>query len=523
MKNFYRLFLEIIAVVIFSSAVSAATFTVNSLADGDDGICDVVSCTLREAINAANAAGGADTINFSVSGTINVGATLGGTAGTPLPAITGQTTVDGGGTPNPTCTGTATIVVVLNGAGAGAGSSGLTLAAGSTTSTIRGLNIQGFNGNGIEINSGSNLIQGNFIGTNQTGTAAATNNTNGIAVTGGTLNTIGGATVGLRNIISGNGGRGISVSGLGGSNTNTIQGNYIGTDAAGAADVGNAFDGIEIFQSFGNTIGGAAATALGCAPGNVISGNDGGGVHIAGGDNNSVRGNFIGTASDGTADVGNTEAGIYLHEPEAVGNQIGGTTGDGNRIRFNGNGILIPTLAGGEQATRSCNTTTFPGEIRCTVSGFQTNRTGNPGIGEIAPGSNQVLLAITFNVAANAPNGTTPVTFSTDPNNNNVSTDAPVTTNIPTVNGVVMIMATTAANATLGGRVTAANGSGIRNVRVTLTDTAGKSRTILTGSFGYYSFEEVPSGETYVVSVASSVFNSINLRRLSMSRITSRT
>ena len=76
MKNFYRLFLEIIAVVIFSSAVSAATFTVNSLADGDDGICDVVSCTLREAINAANAAGGADTINFSVSGTINVGATL---------------------------------------------------------------------------------------------------------------------------------------------------------------------------------------------------------------------------------------------------------------------------------------------------------------------------------------------------------------------------------------------------------------------------------------------------------------
>ena len=141
------------------------------------------------------------------------------------------------------------------------------------------------------------------------------------------------------NVISGNNEDGVSIFGLSGGG-NTVRGNLIGTNAAGTADLGNTSVGVYIFAN-GNGIGGAAISSR-----NVISGNDGGGVNIAGGDNNSVRGNFIGTASDGTADVGNTEAGIYDHEPEAVGNQIGGTTGDGNRIRFNGDGTLILTLAG---------------------------------------------------------------------------------------------------------------------------------------------------------------------------------
>jgi len=76
-------------------------------------------------------------------------------------------------------------------------------------------------------------------------------------------------------------GRGIAISGFAGSSGNTIQGNYIGTDAAGNADLGNSFGGIDISQSANNSIGGSAAT-LGCAPGNLISGNNGDGINIFG-------------------------------------------------------------------------------------------------------------------------------------------------------------------------------------------------------------------------------------------------
>ena len=46
----------------------ATTFTVNSTNDVDDGTCDATHCSLREAINAANANSGTDTIAFNISG-----------------------------------------------------------------------------------------------------------------------------------------------------------------------------------------------------------------------------------------------------------------------------------------------------------------------------------------------------------------------------------------------------------------------------------------------------------------------
>lgn len=60
-----------------AEAVRANTpFTVNSLNDSDDGVCDSSHCSLREAINAANSQNGADTITFRVEGTITLGSTL---------------------------------------------------------------------------------------------------------------------------------------------------------------------------------------------------------------------------------------------------------------------------------------------------------------------------------------------------------------------------------------------------------------------------------------------------------------
>ena len=64
----------------------------------------------------------------------------------------------------------------------------------------------------------------------------------------------------------------------------------------------------------------------------------------------------------------------------------------------------------------------------------------------------------------------------------------------------------TAASVSLGGRVTTADGSGIRNIYVTLTQADGTSRTALTASFGYFGFDEIEVGQTVIISVRAKRF-----------------
>ena len=84
-------------------AHAATTFTVNSLADTDDGTCDAANCTLREAINAAESNAGADIIKFSVNGTITLGSTL--------PPITDDVTINGPGSTLLTVSGNSSVRV----------------------------------------------------------------------------------------------------------------------------------------------------------------------------------------------------------------------------------------------------------------------------------------------------------------------------------------------------------------------------------------------------------------------------
>lgn len=65
----------------------------------------------------------------------------------------------------------------------------------------------------------------------------------------------------------------------------------------------------------------------------------------------------------------------------------------------------------------------------------------------------------------------------------------------------------TAASVSISGRVLTENGSGIRNAVVQITDVQGNSRTVRTGSFGMYRFDDLQAGETYVISIASKRFN----------------
>ncbi len=203
-----------------------------------------------------------------------------------------------------------------------------------------GRNVVGGNNTGIAVGAANVSVAGNYVGINSAGTAPIThgfggfNQINGaIVLSGGSNSTVEG------NVVSGNDGWGVIVSGLGASG-NVVRANYIGTNAAGAAAVGNASHGVLLFnEANNNTIGGTTAAAR-----NVISGNAQAGVAL-GSDPaiaaNRVWGNYIGTDAAGTGPIPNAVAGVLIDL--AIGNFIGGTAaGEGNLIAYNaGPGVTI--------------------------------------------------------------------------------------------------------------------------------------------------------------------------------------
>lgn len=127
------------------------------------------------------------------------------------------------------------------------------------TSTVRGLVINRF-GDGIVLaTNGGNLIEGNYLGTNVAGTAGLGNTNSGLLIQNSPNNTIGGTTTAQRNLISDNG-LGITITGNA-STGNIVQGNFIGTTVTGAGNLGNASHGVAILAGAdSNTIGGTVGT-----------------------------------------------------------------------------------------------------------------------------------------------------------------------------------------------------------------------------------------------------------------------
>ena len=176
--------------------------------------------------------------------------------------------------------------------------SGITIQTSATGNTIGGTAagegnlISGNAGTGITVQSSANgnTIQGNLIGLNAAGTQALGNGADGIRLNTVSNTVIGGTTAGARNVISGNT-TGIQLQT--GATGTLIQGNRIGTNAAGTAPIPNGA-GINVSSASGNTIGGAVAGA-----GNQISGNTGNGIWINAADDNVVQGNLIGMGANG--------------------------------------------------------------------------------------------------------------------------------------------------------------------------------------------------------------------------------
>ncbi|MBV8518549.1 MAG: DUF11 domain-containing protein [Acidobacteria bacterium] len=301
------------------NVTAATTLTVTSLADSGAG-------TLRDAIATANGGGCTSpcTINFSVSGTINLTSAL--------PTITASNLTIDGFTAPASLANTNAFGLAFN------AFLGITLDGGSSTAAaldvqaigakIRGLVIRHFTSYGVRFsgtNTGS-ILSGCSIGTDG-GIAAA--NGIGVYVDGANGVTIGGTAPADRNLISGNTNAGVSI--INASSNITVEGNYIGTSATVTNVTPN---------TTGVTVGnGCTAISVGVAgTGNIISGNNGNGVELYA-SGTVVRANIIGGDGLGLGFLANGH-GIYI-APGAGANTIGGASpADANTIVGNsGDGI----------------------------------------------------------------------------------------------------------------------------------------------------------------------------------------
>lgn len=425
-----------------SVAITSLANTFNVSSSGDNGGVDPApngdTGTLRQAIVDSNATVGADTITFSIGTgqqTINVlsalpditeavtidGTTQPGFAGTPLIELNGgNLNLDGLTITAAGCTIRGLVVnrfdgsggIVIQGAGAtgtliegnfiGTNNAGIdalpnggdgvfisgapNTVVGGTTAAARNL----ISGNGNDainhqgVNSSGTLIQGNFMGTDVTGTSAVPNNNSAVFFFNSSNNIIGGTAPGAGNVISGtNGGDGVSFDSST-TNGNMVQGNFIGTNAAGTAALGNGEWGVNILAS-GTAVGGTAAGA-----GNRIAFNVLDGVIVASGVANAIviLSNSI---------FSNGELGIDLSPDGVTPNDLGdGDSGPNNLQNF-------PEIT---SAMSSGTNTTIQGTLNSAAStDFTIEFFANPACDPSGNGEGETFLGstlVTTNGSGNA-------------------------------------------------------------------------------------------------------------------------
>jgi hypothetical protein len=347
-------------------AHAATTFTVNSTGDendldfpsgafdgSSDGECDVDSatgdqCTLRAAIQEANVTlnvGGPDLIDFAIPDdpntsaddvkSIQIGFTPSPTSDRSLPEITEAVTIDGytqpGASPN-TNTDPAD----------GTDANLLIELKGTSTAT------------GLRINASNVVVKGLVI------------------------NRFGG---------------GIFI--FGGGTSNTIEGNFIGTDPSGGVSnsggpVGNGDYGVNVFGAgANNTIGGQEPAAR-----NLISGNGKRGIQIFGGNGgNKIQGNLIGTKANGTEALSNAREGVLIFSPNnTVGaNLIARNGSDGVQVQGGlnstfavGNSILSNSIFSNGGPTEGALGIDLDGGVgpsNADADGVTANDSGDPDTG----------------------------------------------------------------------------------------------------------------------------------------------
>ncbi|WP_165360523.1 choice-of-anchor Q domain-containing protein [Candidatus Chloroploca sp. Khr17] len=359
--------------------------------------------SLRQAILEANATPEHETIRFDLPGTGVQTIVL----ASDLPRITAPIILDGLSQPGASCaTWPPTLAIEVS--GAGGASFGLILDAAASGSTVRGMVINRFAADGIFAEGGNHVFACNFIGTDATGSLDRGNGQIGIFLNGSDNNLIGGALASQRNLIAGNDFEQIRVAA---ASNNVIQGNYLGTNAAGTASLGA--NGVAMLVTGSNNLigGTTGVTPGGACTGacNVIGGYTAYGIDVAApsGANNRIEGNHIGVNVTGNAVVntfGSGNLGIWLNGgannntigglANGAGNVIAGhgeqailiegaTTNAnrifGNRIYNNGSSVVLRNGANNDQRAPTLTTAIpdFPVAGKANIQGWLLTGTGN--------------------------------------------------------------------------------------------------------------------------------------------------
>lgn len=386
-------------------AAGPQAFVVTNTSDSGAG-------SLRQAINDANSTSGPNAIVFNMvcDGTCTI------TPSTALPSIGEAVTIDG--TTQPGFVGTP--VVELNGTSAGAGAHGLLII--GSNSIVRGLAINRFGGSGIRLESGGgNLIEGNHIGTNVSGTTDLGNGGNGVHIIDSSDNTIGGTGASARNVIAGNEGEGVRIDGAL-SFGNLIAGNYIGTDATGSADLGNTLSGVYIRKAPNNSVVGNLVSGNNGFAGVAICGNASGspatacgggfiGIQISDAGGNVVQGNLVGTNAGETGALGNSGFGVSIDG--ASNTIVGGTAAaERNTIANNGAaGVAVFNPPADGNAIRGNSIASNGGlGIDLNGDGVTPNDLGGDGDPDTDGGPNGLQNFPVLGVATNHGDGSTTIT-----------------------------------------------------------------------------------------------------------------
>lgn len=339
----------------------AALFTVTNTNDAGAG-------SLRQAILDANAASGADTIEFAIPGigvhTIAVASQL--------PGITQSLTINGfsqpGAVPNSIATMMGGLDTVLQIEIDGQpGFYGFYIAnANNVILTLQGLAIHGFLANAAGASSAGNSqlrLFGNYLCTNVDGTAAAGDAPNGFGiVTAETPAFIGGDLASQRNLLSGCGSAALNIA-----SPTQVRGNLIGTDASASVAITNALSSGSGAIVIASTVNGVGIGGVQATSRNVISGNHGFAIQLISNAGTpqyvglQIQGNYIGTdwsgqlaLPNGTVEYGSTPTGggiqLASTQTQFSSAAIGGfAEGEANLIAFNrGPGITTFSNSRGE-------------------------------------------------------------------------------------------------------------------------------------------------------------------------------
>jgi len=415
---------------------------------------------------------------------------------------------------------------------------------GGTTAAAR--NIIAGNLTGIEINSSSStetgqiVVQGNYIGVAVDGLTPLGIPNVGIDIKGlANGNIIGGGASGAGNVIAGSGTK-IRLD----TNNNLIQGNLIGTDSTGTVDISGFGSGIELLaNATNNTIGGTSVAAR-----NVISGvNDGirtaAGVTTANG--NLIQNNLIGSAIDGVTPLPSSLNGVVLESSHntIINNTIAHnaqkgivilTSGTGNRISANSiysNGTTAAHVGidlGNDGVTANDtgdtdlanNHQNYPILTAASASGitgtlnsaanatFTLEFYSNPTVEASGFGEGKTFLG-SLNVTTNG-SGNASFTFISPVGvfggEHVVATATSVSGDTSEFSQSRPFLGPTSANVEVVGRVVSDTGMPIGRTFLTLADQSGTVHRSLTNPFGYFRFSEIPSGQTYILSMDSKSF-----------------